>query len=106
MNQINLIGKVSESVITYEQTNGDLVAKFRVDIESKTNKSTAIDCIAWKKTAEIVKRNVHENDLVSISGKLTVRESKTLNAYSPLFEIVIDRVNLILPEHNITKIDQ
>ena len=99
MNQITLIGKVVGQVSNFNQKNGEPVTKFRISVGNRSNKNAVIDCVAWKQTSVIVKQEVREDDLVCVIGKLNTRES---TQGGTLYEVSVDRINLILPESYIT----
>lgn len=105
MNQVNLIGKVKEDISYFKQTNGDSVSKFKVSIESKNKKCVEIDCVAWNSTADKIHEDVRSNDLVSLTGKLNPRVITQNGNPTYIFEVVVDRINLILPEYDITKFE-
>lgn len=105
MNQLILIGKVYGQINNFNQSNGEAVAKFKVSVENRQSKSTLIDCVAWKQTAVIVKQEVRSNDLVCIAGKFNPREVIQNGIPATIYEVTVDRINLILPESEITEFE-
>jgi len=102
MNQVLIVGRIKGEIIHYVQTNGQEASKFKVEIESQKKRSNIIDCVAWKSISEIIKDNIRENDLVAITGKLSLRSIQVNNVVVPRIEIMVDRINLIVSEHEIT----
>lgn len=105
MNQVNLIGKVKGDIGYFKQTNGEPVSKFKVSVETRDDKSVSIDCIAWRKTADKIHEEVRSNDLVSLTGKLNPRSLIQNGVETQMYEVIIDRLNLVLPEYDITKFE-
>lgn len=105
MNQINLIGKIDGEINYSIQTNGEPISRIKVTVENKYNRKVSIDCVAWKYTAERIHEDVRPNDLVSITGRLNVRDCRDKNINLTTFEIIIDRINLIMPDYAITQFE-
>ena len=105
MNQINLIGKIKGDIINYKQSNGEATSKFKISIETKSDRSITVDCIAWKNTAEKIHEEVRSNDLVGLTGRLNPRIITVNGVETPFFEVLVERINLILPEYEITKFE-
>lgn len=105
MNQINLIGKIKGDIINYKQSNGEATSKFKISVETRGSKNITIDCIAWKSIAEKIHEEVRTNDLISLTGKLNPRSISVNGVETPLFEVLVERINLILPEYDITKFE-
>lgn len=105
MNQINLIGKVKGDMIYFQQSNGEPTVKFKLIVETNGTKIVLIDCIAWKIMADKIHDEVRSNDLVSLTGKLNPRILNQNGIDTQLFEVIVDRLNLILPEYAITRFD-
>ena len=106
MNQVDMIGKIIGPINNFQQSNGEQVSKFKLSVEASKQKDVTIDCVAWRNIAELIKYEVRSSDLVSITGKFNPREVIVSGTSAIMFEVLVERINLIMPEHDITKFEQ
>ena len=75
MNNVCLIGRVTNDVQERRTQNGTPVASFvlAVDRRKKEDGADFIPCIAWDKSAETIARYVHKGDLFGVTGYIQTR---------------------------------
>src|SRR5690606_29229063 len=94
MNRICLIGRlVADPQLRYSQS-GTAVTNFRIAVDRPfTAKETDfIDCIAFRKLAEVVANNLTKGRLVGVDGRLQIREYDAQGQKRRVAEVVADTV--------------
>lgn len=102
MNSINLTGRVGKDPETKPTSNDSLMVTFSLGAErwSNGNKETDwFNCVAFKKTAELVKKYVKKGDLIGITGqmqsKVLEKEDGSKNTY---WSVKMDELTLLTPK--------
>lgn len=78
MNTVALIGRTTRDIDLRRTGNGTAVASFTLAVnrDFKTNdgqEADFIQCVAWKKTAELLEQYVHKGDRISLNGSIRTR---------------------------------
>lgn len=101
MNRICLIGRlVADPQLRYTQT-GTAVTNFRIAVDrpftAKNGEKEAdfIDCIAFRKLAEVVANNLNKGRLVGVDGRLQIREYEAQGQRRRVAEVVADTVQFL-----------
>lgn len=97
MNQVWLNGRLTADPDGGEGGNGIAYAKFSVAIEkgSGENKQTDyIDCVAFRQTAEFVRKYFTKGDAINVVGSISVRdwEDQQSGVKRRKYEIVVTQV--------------
>jgi len=88
LNRFEAIGNLGKDPITKFLPDGTAVANFSIACsESYKNKNTGeqventewINCVAWRKLAEIIEKYLHKGSKVWIEGKYTTRKWQDKN---------------------------
>ena len=84
LNHVTLLGRITRDVEMRTTDNGVTVANFNVavdrDFQSGSKKETDfIDCVAWRQTAEFIKKHFQKGRMICISGRLQSRRWKDKN---------------------------
>lgn len=78
MNTVALIGRTTRDIELRRTGNGTAVASFTLAVnrDFKTNdgqEADFIQCVAWKKTAELLEQYVHKGDRIAVNGSIRTR---------------------------------
>lgn len=78
MNTVVLIGRTTRDIDLRRTGNGTAVASFTLAVnrDFKTNdgqEADFIQCVAWKKTAELLEQYVHKGDRIAVNGSIRTR---------------------------------
>lgn len=78
MNTVILIGRTTRDIDLRRTGNGTAVASFTLAVnrDFKTNdgqEADFIQCVAWKKTAELLEQYVHKGDRIALNGSIRTR---------------------------------
>lgn len=78
MNTVALIGRTTRDIDLRRTGNGTAVASFTLAVnrDFKTNdgqEADFIQCVAWKKTAELLEQYVHKGDRIAVNGSIRTR---------------------------------
>lgn len=73
-----LIGRTTKDIDLRRTGNGTAVASFTLAVnrDFKTNdgqEADFIQCVAWKKTAELLEQYVHKGDKIALNGSIRTR---------------------------------
>lgn len=73
-----LIGRTTKDIELRRTGNGTAVASFTLAVnrDFKTNdgqEADFIQCVAWKKTAELLEQYVHKGDKIALNGSIRTR---------------------------------
>lgn len=68
-----IAGHLTKNVELSKTQNGNSVAKFTVAVNGFNNTTDFINCVAWNKLADIVNMYCKKGDLVTIEGRISVR---------------------------------
>lgn len=66
-------GRLTKDVELSKTQNGNSIAKFTVAVNGYNDTTYFINCVAWNKLADIVNMYVHKGDLVTVEGRISVR---------------------------------
>lgn len=78
MNAVVLVGRTTKDIELRRTGNGTAVASFTLAVnrDFKTQdgqEADFINCVAWKKTAELLEQYVHKGDRIAVSGSIRTR---------------------------------
>ena len=78
MNTIILIGRTTKDIELRRTGSGTVVASFTLavnrDFKTQDGQDTDfIQCVAWKKTAELLNQYVHKGDRIALNGSIRTR---------------------------------
>lgn len=68
-----IAGHLTKDVELSKTQNGNSVAKFTVAVNGYNNTTDFINCVAWNKLADIVNMYCRKGDLVTVEGRISVR---------------------------------
>lgn len=68
-----IAGHLTKDVELSKTQNGNSVAKFTVAVNGYNDTADFINCVAWNKLADIVNMYCKKGDLVTVEGRISVR---------------------------------
>lgn len=68
-----IAGHLTKDVELSKTQNGNSVAKFTVAVNGYNDTTDFINCVAWNKLADIVNMYCKKGDLVTVEGRISVR---------------------------------
>lgn len=78
MNAVILIGRTTKDIELRRTGSGTAVASFTLAVNrdfrtQDGQEADFIQCVAWKKTAELLEQYVHKGDRIAVSGSIRTR---------------------------------
>lgn len=78
MNTVVLVGRTTRDIELRRTGNGTAVASFTLAVNrdfktSDGQEADFIQCVAWKKTAELLEQYVHKGDRIAVNGSIRTR---------------------------------
>lgn len=78
MNAVVLIGRTTRDIDLRRTGNGTAVASFTLAVNrdfrtQDGQEADFIQCVAWKKTAELLEQYVHKGDKIALNGSIRTR---------------------------------
>ena len=101
MNKIILVGRTTKEIELRTTASGKTTTSFCIAVDRRANKSTDfIDCIAWGKTAELLRDYVRKGEKIGIEGSLQTRtyEDKNGNKRKAV-EVLVDSMEFLEPKN-------
>lgn len=66
-------GHLTKDVELLKTQNGNSVVKFTVAVDGYNDNTNFINCVAWNKLADILNQYCKKGDLVTVEGRISVR---------------------------------
>ena len=78
MNAVVLVGRTTKDIELRRTGSGTAVASFTLAVNrdfrtQDGQEADFIQCVAWKKTAELLEQYVHKGDRIAVSGSIRTR---------------------------------
>lgn len=78
MNEVILVGRTTKDIELRRTGSGTAVASFTLAVNrdfrtQDGQEADFINCVAWKKTAELLEQYVHKGDRIAVSGSIRTR---------------------------------
>lgn len=97
MNNISLIGRLTKNVEQSKTSGGVSFARFSIAVPRKYSKDQTdfINCIAWRKTAELIGLYVHKGDRIGIDGFVQTGKYEKDGRTVYTFDVVAENVEFL-----------
>lgn len=103
VNVCHFIGRLGKDPETKTLQTGDMVANFSIAVSesykdkqgNKVEKTEWINCVAWRKTAEVIAKWVHKGDMIYVSGKFTTRKWEKDGVTRYTTEILVNNMMML-----------
>lgn len=90
-----ICGHLTKDVELAKTQNGNSVAKFTVAVNGINDNTDFINCVAWNKLADIVNMYCKKGDLVTVEGRISVRNYENQQGQKMyITEVVASNVQL------------
>lgn len=90
-----IAGNLTKDVELAKTQNGNSVAKFTVAVNGINDNTDFINCVAWNKLADIVNMYCKKGDLVTVEGRISVRNYENQQGQKVyITEVVANNVQL------------
>lgn len=78
MNSVMLVGRTTKEIELRRTASGTAVASFTLAVNrdfrtQDGQEADFINCVAWKKTAELLDQYVHKGDRIALNGSIRTR---------------------------------
>ena len=91
-----ICGHLTKDVELLKTQNGNSVAKFTVAVNGYNDTTDFINCVAWNKLADIVNMYCKKGDLVTVEGRISVRNYENQQGKKVyITEVVADSVQFL-----------
>lgn len=96
MNNAVLIGRLTKDPDLRATNTGKSVCTFTLAVDRRAKgEADFIPCVAWEKTAEIVKKYTGKGKQIAVSGRLQSRSYEARNEKRWIVELIVDEVKLL-----------
>lgn len=101
MNTVALIGRTTRDIDLRRTGNGTAVASFTLAVnrDFKTQdgqEADFIQCVAWKKTAELLEQYVHKGDKIALNGSIRTRNYEDSHGRTVyITEVLVNHVEFL-----------
>lgn len=68
-----ICGRLTKDIELSKTQNGNSVTKFTVALDGYNDNTNFINCVAWNKLADILNQYCKKGDLVTVEGRISVR---------------------------------
>lgn len=96
-----ICGRLTKDVELSKTQNGNSVAKFTVAANGYNDTTDFINCVAWNKLADIVNMYCKKGDLVTVEGRISVRNYENQQGQRIYITEVVAS-NVQLPPKNVS----
>lgn len=105
MNTVVLIGRTTRDPELRRTGNGTAVTSFTLAVnrDFKTNdgqEADFIQCVAWKKTAELLEQYVHKGDRIAVNGSIRTRNYEDNHGKKVyITEVLVNHVEFLVSKN-------
>lgn len=96
-----ICGRLTKDVELSKTQNGNSVAKFTVAVNGYNNTTDFINCVAWNKLADIVNMYCKKGDLVTVEGRISVRNYENQQGQK-VYITEVEASNVQLPPKSVS----
>lgn len=106
LNTTALMGRLTYEPELKSTNNGISVLNFQVAVDRSYQKGEEkqtdfIDCVAWRQTAEFIKRNFHKGMMIALTGEINTRNvPKDDGTQRKFTEVVVSNVSFCGSKEN------
>lgn len=106
MNSVVLVGRTTKDIELRRTGSGTAVASFTLAVnrDFKTQdgqEADFINCVAWKKTAELLEQYVHKGDRIALNGSIRTRNYEDNHGKKVyITEVLVNHVEFLETKKN------
>lgn len=119
MNKVILIGRTTKEIVATQTNSGIDIANFTLAVQRKFRNADGefetdfINCVAWRKTAELVGKYVKKGDRLGVVGELQTRSYEAQDGTRRyITEVLVNEIEFLTsknerqePESKLEEID-
>lgn len=97
MNTVNIIGRFTRDPELKFGTSGTAYSRFSIAVNRKTDKDKVdfFNCVAFKKTAEIIGEYFRKGNLIGITGSLQTNEYEVNGEKKKSIDIFVENITFL-----------
>ena len=95
MNHVTLIGNITKDIELSQTKTGKIVTQFNIGVRRNEESSDFPYCIAWGKTAELLKKYCHKGSKIGIEGSLQTSSFEKNGKKSYTTIVCVSRIELL-----------
>ena len=102
MNKVILIGRTTKEIVATQTPNGVDIANFTLAVQRKFKNADGefeadfINCVAWRKTAELMREYVKKGDRIGVVGEMQTRSYEAQDGTKRyVTEVVVSEVEFL-----------
>ena len=97
LNKVVLIGRLVREIELRETNSGVpyTYATLAVDRPGQNGQTDFIDCVAWRGTAEILKKYTNKGSLIAVEGRIEVYSTESNGNYDKRVNVNVQTVTLL-----------
>lgn len=109
MNKVVLTGRLTHDIeLRYTNSNKTLVY-FSLAVQETKDITYFISCVAWNKTAELMKEYLHKGDKIGITGHIATRKYQDKNSFTKqVTEVIVENLEFLnqsKKDNNVEKVN-
>ena len=99
MNTVALIGRICHELELKSTQSGTSFVRFTIAVDrnyqpsGKEREADFIDCIAWRQTAEFIKRNFQKGQMIALTGEIQTSNYEKDGQKRKSVEVVVNQVS-------------
>lgn len=106
MNNINLIGRLTQDPELKQTQNGKAVVKFSIAVNRiKKDEADFINCEAWEKQAELIAQYCRKGDRIGITGRLCIDNYEKEGERKSYTKVLVSQADFISDKKSSMKED-
>ena len=112
MNKVIIIGNLIRDVELKAMPNGTEVCNFTIAVRRNFQNSNGdyesdfINCVSYKKTAEIISRYTKKGDKLAVEGRINTRNYEKDGHKIYITEIIVENIQFLTPKQKEVKKDE
>lgn len=95
MNKVMLLGRLTRDPEVRSTTTGKVVVSFTLAVNRRTKDREAdfINCVAWEKTAELIKNYCQKGRQIAVVGRIQTRSWESEGKKNYITEVVVEEMH-------------
>lgn len=70
MNRCVFVGNLTKNPEIAQTTTGKIYCNFTIGVRENAEETTFVDCVAWEKTADLLKKYCTKGSKIAVAGRL------------------------------------
>ena len=97
LNTVSLVGRLTKDVEIRKTQSGKSVTSFTLAVDKRRKEDGAnfIDCVAWEKTADLMKLYLSKGSQIGVTGSIETRTYEREDRKVKVTEVLVDSVTFL-----------